>query len=95
MTRVAQPQAAVRDDPRVSRARPAAGSLVFLIIAPGVVGGLIPWLLTGWAAHEWWPPVRVVGGLMIGAGLAILLEAFGRFVVEGVGTPAPVTPTER
>ena len=68
---------------------------MFLIIAPGVVGGLIPWLLTGWAAHEWWPPVRVVGGLMIGAGLAILLEAFGRFVVEGVGTPAPVAPTER
>ncbi len=29
------------------------------------------------------------------AGLAVLLEAFARFVVEGIGTPAPVAPTER
>jgi protein-S-isoprenylcysteine O-methyltransferase Ste14 len=45
--------------------------------------------------HDWWPPVRVLGGLMIGAGLAVLLRAFVRFVVEGSGTPAPVAPTER
>ena len=32
---------------------------------------------------------------MVGAGLAVLLEAFARFVVEGIGTPAPVAPTER
>jgi len=32
---------------------------------------------------------------MIVVGLAILLEAFARFVFEGVGTPAPVAPTER
>jgi protein-S-isoprenylcysteine O-methyltransferase Ste14 len=28
-------------------------------------------------------------------GLAVLLHAFARFVREGLGTPAPVTPTER
>jgi protein-S-isoprenylcysteine O-methyltransferase Ste14 len=60
-----------------------------------MVAGLIPWLLTGWAVHEWWPLVRVLGGLMIGVGLVALLEAFVRFVVEGIGTPAPVAPTER
>jgi protein-S-isoprenylcysteine O-methyltransferase Ste14 len=32
---------------------------------------------------------------MIAAGLAFLLPAFIRFVVEGLGTPAPVAPTER
>ena len=32
---------------------------------------------------------------MIAAGVAVLLEAFIRFVVEGIGTPAPVAPTER
>jgi len=32
---------------------------------------------------------------MIGAGLAVLLSAFLRFVLEGIGTPAPVAPTER
>ena len=79
----------------MGRARAAAGSVVFLVVAPGVDAGLIPWLLTGWSGHEWWLPVRVLGGLMVGAGLAVLLEAFARFVVEGIGTPAPVAPTER
>lgn len=32
---------------------------------------------------------------MLAAGLAVLLHAFLRFVVEGTGTPAPVAPTER
>ena len=32
---------------------------------------------------------------MIGPGLGALLWASGRFVVEGIGTPAPVAPTER
>ena len=59
------------------------------------MAGLVPWLLTGWSAHDWWPPVRVLGGLMVVAGLAVLLSAFARFVVEGLGTPAPVAPTER
>lgn len=79
----------------MTRARAAAGSVVFLLVAPGVVAGLVPWLVTGWSTHDWWPPVRAVGGLMIGAGLAVLLQAFVRFVVEGIGTPAPVAPTER
>jgi protein-S-isoprenylcysteine O-methyltransferase Ste14 len=37
----------------------------------------------------------LVGGVIIAAGLAFLLPAFIRFVIEGVGTPAPVAPTER
>jgi protein-S-isoprenylcysteine O-methyltransferase Ste14 len=76
-------------------ARAIAGSFAFLLIAPGVVAGLVPWLLTGWATDAWWPPLRVLGGFLIGVGLAVLLEAFVRFAVEGVGTPAPVAPTER
>jgi protein-S-isoprenylcysteine O-methyltransferase Ste14 len=79
----------------VSKARAAVGSVVFLVVAPGVVAGLVPWLVTGWSTHDWWPPVRVLGGLMIAAGLAILLQSFVRFVVEGSGTPAPVAPTDR
>jgi protein-S-isoprenylcysteine O-methyltransferase Ste14/uncharacterized protein YndB with AHSA1/START domain len=60
-----------------------------------VAAGLVPWLVTGWEAQDWWLPVRILGGLMIGAGLAVLLQAFARFVVEGIGTPAPVAPPER
>jgi protein-S-isoprenylcysteine O-methyltransferase Ste14 len=82
-------------DRRMGRLRAGAGSLVFLVLAPGVVAGVIPWLLTGWAVHDWLPLVRVLGGLLLGVGLAVLVEAFVRFVVEGIGTPAPVAPTER
>jgi protein-S-isoprenylcysteine O-methyltransferase Ste14 len=82
----------------VRKARAATGSLVFLVLAPGVVAGLVPWLLTGWRVEEplpYWLPLRVVGAILLAAGVAALLHAFWRFVVEGLGTPAPVAPTER
>ncbi len=70
---------------------------VFLL-APGVVVGLIPWLLTGgWQVREplpYWAPVRVLGGVLLVAGLVALVGAFVRFVVEGFGTPAPVAAPE-
>jgi protein-S-isoprenylcysteine O-methyltransferase Ste14 len=76
--------------------KPAAalGSTLFLALAPGTVAGLVPWWLTGWRAGDWWPPVRLFGLLPLAAGAAVLLSAFVRFVVEGLGTPAPVAPTE-
>jgi protein-S-isoprenylcysteine O-methyltransferase Ste14 len=77
------------------RVRAVAGTVAFLVIAPGVVAGVIPWLITGWEANEWWLPVRVAGGLLVAAGAAVVLEAFARFALEGIGTPAPVAPTER
>ena len=43
----------------------------------------------------YWGLVRVVGFALILAGVAFLVHAFARFVVEGLGTPAPVAPTER
>lgn len=77
------------------RARAAIGSLVFLAVAPGVVAGLLPWLITSWSGHDWPLPVRLLGGVLIAAGSAFLIAAFVRFVVDGLGTPAPVAPTER
>ena len=78
-----------------ARARAAAGSLAFLFLAPGVVAGLVPWLLTGWDSAGPWIGLQVAGGVLIFAGVAVLLHAFARFVVEGIGTPAPVAPTEK
>ena len=77
------------------RASAAVGTLVFLVVVPGVVAGLVPWMLTGWdsAGPPW--PLRVVGALLVAAGVVVLLQAFARFVTEGLGTPAPVAPTER
>jgi protein-S-isoprenylcysteine O-methyltransferase Ste14 len=65
------------------------------VLVPGTVAGLIPWLLTGWEANDPWPPLQVVGVALIIAGVGVLLHAFLRFVVEGVGTPAPIAPTQR
>src|SRR5829696_8972607 len=77
----------------------AIGSAVFFLLAPGVVVGLIPWLLTGgWKVREplpYWAPVRMLGALLVVAGLIALIRAFVRFVVEGFGTPAPVAAPER
>jgi protein-S-isoprenylcysteine O-methyltransferase Ste14 len=73
----------------------AAGSLLFLFVAPGVVAGFIPWLLTGWDAAGDVPVLLIVAGVALtAAGAAVLLHAFARFVVEGLGTPAPVAPTQ-
>jgi protein-S-isoprenylcysteine O-methyltransferase Ste14 len=76
----------------VTRARAAAGSLLFLLVAPGVAAGLVPWLLTGWDSTD--PPTaaKLLGGVLIVAGASVLVSAFARFVVEGIGTPAPVAP---
>ena len=77
-------------DPRL---RAAVGSLLFLVVEPGVVAGLVPWGLTGWKVAR--PPliIAVVGYVILVAGVVVSLHAFVRFVNEGVGTPAPVAPT--
>jgi protein-S-isoprenylcysteine O-methyltransferase Ste14 len=70
----------------------AVGSSVFMALAPGTVAGLVPLLLTGWQGTNWWLPARVLGGALVLAGGLVLVHAFTRFVVEGLGTPAPVAP---
>lgn len=79
-----------------ARARAALGSLLFLGVAPGVVAGLVPWWLTGWDSARDVPAAVAAGGwVLLAAGVAVLLHAFARFVVEGLGTPAPIAPTAR
>src|ERR671911_1500295 len=80
------------------RSTAAVGSALFFLLAPGVVVGLIPWALTRWQVREplpYWAPARVLGGVVLLAGVIALVRAFARFVVEGFGTPAPVAAPER
>ena len=78
-----------------ARARAVAGSLLFLVVAPGVVAGLIPYLLTGWERDgDVGALATVAGWLLVAGGLAALLPSFARFALQGLGTPAPVAPTE-
>jgi protein-S-isoprenylcysteine O-methyltransferase Ste14 len=65
-----------------------------LAAAPGVVAGVIPWLLTGWEVRSPARAAQLVGGVLTVGGAAVLLHAFARFVREGLGTPAPIAPTE-
>jgi len=73
----------------------AAGSSLFFAVAPGMVAGVVPWWLTGWetGSPPWWSPLRVLGALVLVAATVLLVQAFVRFVVEGLGTPAPAAPT--
>jgi protein-S-isoprenylcysteine O-methyltransferase Ste14 len=73
----------------------AAGSALFLVLAPGTVAGLLPWLITGWHAGAVPVAIRVLGVVLIVAGGAAVVSAFVRFVIEGRGTPAPVAAPER
>jgi protein-S-isoprenylcysteine O-methyltransferase Ste14 len=80
-----------------SRAASALGSLVFFVLAPGMVAGLVPWWVTRWGAQAplfGWAG-RIVGGALVLAGLLVLLDSFARFAFVGRGTPAPIVPTER
>jgi len=83
----------------MQRSAAALGSAIFFVAAPGVVAGLVPWLITGWRMQE---PISTFAVVRIAAGAVILLaavivlvRAFARFVIEGRGTPAPIGPTER
>ena len=79
----------------MKRPAAAAGSALFFAVAPLVVAGVMPYLLTGWEpGGDWWLPLRVLGAALIVAAGAVLVHAFVRFVVEGLGTAAPAAPTE-
>jgi protein-S-isoprenylcysteine O-methyltransferase Ste14 len=76
----------------------AVGSAVFFLVGPGIAVGLVPWLLTGWQVRQpvpYWAPMRMLGVILLVAGLIVLVQAFVRFVVEGLGTPVPIAAPER
>lgn len=82
----------------MNRAGALLGSALFLLAAPGVVAGLIPYWITGWRLGE--PPfglavLPVIGAVLAALGGVVLLECFARFAWNGRGTPAPVAPTQR
>jgi protein-S-isoprenylcysteine O-methyltransferase Ste14 len=79
----------------VSRSGAAIGSIAFAIGQPGVVAGIVPYLLTpGWTSDGAPFALQVVGVALLAIGLAVLVLTIGRFVVEGLGTPFPTAPTK-
>src|SRR5215472_6639474 len=79
------------------RAMAILGSAVFFVIAPCVVAGYVPWLISRWKMSDpllGLSALRVFGGVLMVAGFPVLLDSFARFAIEGLGTPAPVFPTK-
>jgi protein-S-isoprenylcysteine O-methyltransferase Ste14 len=80
------------------RAAAVVGSALFLVVAPGILAVLIPFWISGWHVA---PPLggfvgfRVLGALLMAAGLPVLLDSFARFALKGLGTPAPIAPPQR
>ena len=80
----------------MSRLAAGLGSLIFLLVAPGTVAGIIPWWISQWRPKPSVFDVRwlaYVGAALVVCGLLALLESFARFALQGLGTPAPVLPT--
>jgi protein-S-isoprenylcysteine O-methyltransferase Ste14 len=77
------------------RPEAALGSAAFLVAAPGVAAGVVPWLLTDWRSTGPPVPVAVAGAALIALGAGVVVHSFALFVIEGRGTPAPVAPPER
>ena len=67
------------------------------MVVPGTVVGLLPWWISRWYVQVpflGFTPFRAIGALLIAAGIPVLLESFGRFALQGIGTPAPIFPTQ-
>jgi protein-S-isoprenylcysteine O-methyltransferase Ste14 len=67
-------------------------TLIFTILVPGTVAGLIPaWIRGGWRIHA---PVwaAIVGGAVLLVGVAIYLWCAWDFATAGRGTPLPLDP---
>jgi protein-S-isoprenylcysteine O-methyltransferase Ste14 len=75
---------------------PAIGTLMFVLIVPGTVVGIVPFLLSRWVLAPpffGWPWLRGLGIVLIVGAAPIFLDFVTRFAREGRGTPAPIAPT--
>ena len=73
---------------------PILKTMLFTILVPGTVLGLVPrWLLGGFSGPES-GPLTWLGILIILIGGAVYLRCAWEFAVRGLGTPAPIAPTK-
>src|SRR5580658_3683391 len=83
-------------DNAVRRLYSVVVSAIFAVVAPGTVAVLIPWWLSRWHFERpffGFVAFRYFGVILIVAGLPVLVDAFARFALEGLGSPAPIFPT--
>jgi len=73
---------------------PILKTMLFTILAPGTMLGLIPWLLLDGFRRPERGPLTSLGVVLLLAGAAIYFRCAWEFAVRGLGTPAPIAPTK-
>ena len=74
------------------------GSALFFVVAPLVLAGFVPWWITHWEfrpAFFGFELIRAIGLMLIIAGVPGVVDSFARFALQGLGTPAPIAPTQK
>jgi protein-S-isoprenylcysteine O-methyltransferase Ste14 len=77
----------------MGRTAAVIGTAIFFVFVPCVV----PWWISHWEFRLSFLGVeltRFVGAALILAGVAGLVDSFERFALQGLGTPAPIAPTQ-
>ena len=83
---------------RTRRVLAMLGSMVFFFAAPGTVVALVPWWMSRWRIQATFPAssvLRFVGAILVITGILVLTDSFAQFALQGLGTPAPVSPPRR
>jgi protein-S-isoprenylcysteine O-methyltransferase Ste14 len=74
-------------------------NLFFTILQPGIVTGLIPYLILGGPEPEVFEktpgPFQIIAIIIFLAGVVILLYCISMFAVKGRGTLSPADPTKK
>jgi len=82
----------------MSKAIAVLGSALFFVVAPLMLAGFVPWWVTQWEFRPAFFGVdqtRILGGILIIVGVPGIVDSFARFALEGLGTPAPIAPTQK
>jgi protein-S-isoprenylcysteine O-methyltransferase Ste14 len=83
-----------REERSSSPLGPTLGTIVFVLLVPGTVIGVIPYALCGWRLAQAAAP-RWAGACLLLLALPVFVDFLVRFVREGRGTPAPGADPER
>lgn len=74
-------------------------NLLFTILQPGVVAGLVPYLLVRNSGKTFFPEQWTIwnfgGAVLMIVGASVLLRCVLRFATEGKGTISPIDPTKK
>jgi protein-S-isoprenylcysteine O-methyltransferase Ste14 len=81
----------------MQKASAILGSAIFFAVAPFLAAAIIPWWITHWDMRPTFfgiELVRLIGALLIIAGVPGVVDSFVRFALQGLGTPAPIGPPQ-